>query len=87
MTMSAGERFGAKQSAPQGQADDSPLSWSSPEGWVELAPTQMRMVNFKVGEEGELHQVRIVGNEKDIEILKGEVAEARKELVEVQGQM
>lgn len=41
----------------------------------------------KVEEEGQRHQERIVGNEKDIEILKGEVVQVRKDLVEVQGQM
>ena len=41
----------------------------------------------KVEEEGREHQVRISGNQKDIEILKKEMEQAKERLTEVQGQM
>ena len=41
----------------------------------------------KVEEEGREHQVRIIGNQKDIEFLKKEMVQAKEQLTEVQGQM
>ncbi len=60
--MSAGERFGAGRPASADQSDEAPLSWEVPAGWVELAPTQMRMVNLKVGDEGECYLTILGGD-------------------------
>lgn len=60
--MSAGERFGAGKPAPSGQQEEAPLAWVVPEGWAELAPTQMRMVNLKVGDEGECYLTILGGD-------------------------
>ncbi len=63
--MSAGERFGAGRPASadhSGESDENPLSWDVPDGWVELAPTQMRMVNLRVGDEGECYLTILGGD-------------------------
>jgi hypothetical protein len=60
--MSDGERFGAGPSAPAEAPSDMPLSWDTPPGWAELAPTQMRMINFKVGDEGECYLTILGGS-------------------------
>lgn len=60
--MSASERFGAGPVASKDKSSDSPLVWSVPSGWEELEPTQMRMVNFKVGEEGECYLTILGGD-------------------------
>jgi hypothetical protein len=59
---SAGERFGAGKPVSEGQPQGPPLAWSAPKGWVELAPTQMRIVNFKVGDEGECYLTILGGD-------------------------
>ncbi|HOZ48242.1 MAG TPA: hypothetical protein PLO37_23095 [Candidatus Hydrogenedentes bacterium] len=49
---SSAERFGftaAERQAP-GAETPPPLSWETPEGWVEQAPRPMRLVTFAVGE-------------------------------------
>lgn len=39
----------AAVAAPQSNSGSSGLSWDTPQGWSELAPTSMRVANFRVG--------------------------------------
>lgn len=59
------------------------LSW----GGIEEKVQEHGVRIGKVEKEGEKHQERIIGNEKDIEILKKEVTQAKQRLTEVQAQM
>ena len=51
---SSRERFGLGDSAANegGSAAGNPFRWEKPGGWEEIAPTSMRVANFRLGEGG-----------------------------------
>ena len=70
LSMSDAQRFGVRGVAkPRGaggaavaEPEQSPLVWAGPEGWEELAPTSMRIANYRVGAEGECYLTILAGS-------------------------
>ena len=50
------QRFGRSRSvAPSGGQSESPIVWDAPSDWVQVAPSQYRNVNYRVGAETECY--------------------------------
>lgn len=46
------ERLGVRAMAPARQPGSGELTWTTPAGWTQIAPTAMRAANFRVGADG-----------------------------------